>query len=278
MEIWLISEGVRKGPYPDYAIREKIEGGLISAGEMVWHEGLPAWIPVGELELFKSTFEKLEHNLPIPPPTPISQSENGQQDKAKPKHFFMRRFWARWTDLSFYAALWWLLMYVSGRDIGAVIPNLWIMITMFLPWFLVEAWLIHRFGTTPGKWLMCLRVTNEDGSLLELKPALWRGFRVLVTGIGFGWGLLSLFCQAMSWFTTRKLGKPVWDFAGKHKVEAIYSLKPLRVAVLILVFLICAQLQMAVRGPHEQKLIIEQYPQYKEYFKNNAEWYFPVKK
>jgi hypothetical protein len=148
---------------------------------------------------------------------------------------------------------------------------------MFLPWFAIEAWLIHRFGKTPGKWLMGLKVSNEDGSPLALKESVWRSLRVMITGIGFGWGLLAILCQTMSWFTTRRLGKPIWDYLGNHKVEA-EPLKPMRIAALVFVFVGAAQLQMAVRGPHEEKIMVEQFPHYKEFFERSDKWYFPVKK
>jgi hypothetical protein len=61
------------------------------------------------------------------------------------------------------------------------------------------------------------------------------------------------------------------------KVEA-EPLKPLRTVVLIIVFIGAAQLQMAVRGPHEEKIMVEQFPQYKEFFERSEKWYFPVRK
>jgi uncharacterized RDD family membrane protein YckC len=274
MEIWLIINGKRSGPYPDYEIRSRIEHGEITSEEIVWHEGLAEWTPIGELELFRNSLEK-QAPTSVPPPLPKAYTE--ATAGAKPKAHLGRRFWARWMDLTLYSALWWLGMYLGGRDIGSAIGNLWLLIPMFLPWFAVEAWLIHRFGTTPGKWLMGLKVSNEDGSALALKESVWRALRVMITGIGFGWGLLAILCQTMSWFTTRRLGKPIWDYMGNHKVEA-EPLKPLRTVVLIIVFIGAAQLQMAVRGPHEEKIMVEQFPQYKEFFERSEKWYFPVRK
>ncbi|MFM2198391.1 MAG: hypothetical protein RLZZ505_1823 [Verrucomicrobiota bacterium] len=273
MEIWLIVNGKRSGPYPDYDIRSRIEHGEMSRDEMVWHEGLPEWTPVGELELFRNSIDKQAQEI-LPPPLPEVYLDVSVE---KPKPHLARRFWARWTDLTVYSAFWWLGMYLGGRDIGVAIGNLWLLITLFLPWFAIEAWLIHRFGTTPGKWLMGLKVSNEDGSRLVLKESVWRSLRVMITGVGFGWGLLSVLCQAMSWFTTRRLGKPIWDYMGNHKVVA-ETLKPLRIVALVFLFVAAAQLQMAVRGPHEEKIMVEQFPQYKEFFERSDKWYFPERK
>jgi uncharacterized RDD family membrane protein YckC len=276
MEIWLIVNGKRSGPYPDYDIRSRIEHGEITSEEMIWHEGLPGWTPIGELELFRNSLEQQE-NAPavVPPPLPKAYLESTVN--AKPKAHLARRFWARWTDLSLYSAVWWLGMYLGGRDIGAAITNFGLVISMFLPWIVIEAWLIHRFGRTPGKWLMGLKVSNEDGSPLVLKESMQRGLLVLMIGMGFGWGPLVIIFHAVSWFMARHLGKPIWDHMGNHKVEA-EPLSPFRIIALIIVFLAAAQLQMAVRGPHEEKIIVEQFPQYKKLFENNHKWYFPVKK
>jgi uncharacterized RDD family membrane protein YckC len=274
MEIWLILNGKRSGPYPDYEIRSRIEHGQMTPEEMVWHEGLPEWTPVGELELFRNSLEKQAAPI-IPPPLPKAYVE--ETAGAKPKVHLARRFWARWTDLTAYAAFWWLGMYLGGRDIAATLGNPWLLLSMFLPWFVIEAWLIHRFGKTPGKWLMGLKVSNEDGTPLALKEAVWRSLRVMITGIGFGWLPLAVLCHAMSWFTTRRLGKPIWDYLGNHKIEA-EPISALRTTTLAFVFIGSFMLQNAVLGPHGKEAMAEMFPQHKESFGRSESWYFPVRK
>ncbi len=193
------------------------------------------------------------------------------------KKYLMRRFWARWMDLTCYCALWWLGMYLVGQDIRAAIENPWLFLIIYLPWFIFEAFLIHKFGTTPGKWLLGIRVVNEDGSSLSLKQGIWRSLRVMVTGVGFGWGLLALFCQLMSWTTTRRIGKPVWDFIGKHRLE-VKPVNPLGILVVIGLFIAAMQLQMAVRFPHERERMLKQFPQMEKYLQKESVYQFPVKK
>jgi hypothetical protein len=175
-----------------------------------------------------------------------------------------------------YATVWWLLIYLVGRDIGAAMRSDLMKILIFIPWFAIEAWLLHRFGTTPGKWLMGIRVVNEDESELTLKASIWRSIRVLIVGIGFGWGFLSLLCQTMSWFTTRKIGKPVWDYMGKHKI-VVTPLGAFRIITLVVLMFIASQLQTAVKGPYMQEEILKQYPEMKEFFEKGNPMYFPVK-
>lgn len=282
MEIWLIRNGEKSGPFHDYDIRGRIAHEELEKDDYAWHEGLPGWKTLGEIEIFRDDFKDPE-KPPAPPPLPdkylerAASSPDDNEEKKPGKKHLARRFWARWMDLMVYTAVWWLVMYAVGRDIGAAIRNPWLQLSVYIPWFAIEAWLIHRFGTTPGKWLMGLRVRNDDGSSLALKPSVWRSIRVMVTGVGFGWGLLAVLCQAMSWFTTKRIGKPIWDYLGGHHLEAV-PLSPFRIMALVFFFVASAQLQMAVRGPHEEEIIVKAYPQMKEFFENGEKWYFPVKK
>ena len=278
MEIWLIQKGKKTGPFQDYEVRNRITDGQLDADQYAWHEGLPSWVKLGEIELFRSDLEKLQGQASVPPEfeVPPSSVEQSPVVLTHEKRHLARRFWARWLDLMLYATVWWLLIYLVGRDIGAAMRSDLMKILIFIPWFAIEAWLLHRFGTTPGKWLMGIRVVNEDESELTLKASIWRSIRVLIVGIGFGWGFLSLLCQTMSWFTTRKIGKPVWDYMGKHKI-VVTPLGAFRIITLVVLMFIASQLQTAVKGPYMQEEILKQYPEMKEFFEKGNPMYFPVK-
>jgi uncharacterized RDD family membrane protein YckC len=278
MEIWLIQHGKKTGPFQDYEIRNRINDGQIEPDQFAWHEGLPSWVKLREIELFRDDLERVEQDDKDSPklhssvdevtmPVVVSISE---------KRHLGRRFWARWLDLMVYTAVWWLLMYGAGRDIGAIILNPWMQLSIYLPWFAIEAWLLHKFGTTLGKWLLGIRVVNDDATPLTLRSSIWRSIRVLIAGVGFGWGLLSVLCQAMSWFTTRRIGKPVWDYMGKHKITVV-PLRPFKIITLIVLFFTAMQLQTAVRFPYEKEIMLKQYPTLKEFFEKGDPWHFPVK-
>lgn len=282
MEIWLIQHGKKTGPYQDYEIRNRITDGQIEPDQFAWHEGLPGWVKLREIELFRDELKRAEQggaaitdvDKPIgrvePPPIVVVHAG---------KLHLGRRFWARWLDLMVYTAAWWLLMYVAGGDIGAILHNNWILLSMYLPWFAIEAWLLHRFGTTPGKWLLGIRVVNEDDTALTLKSSIWRSIRVMILGVGFGWQLLAVLCQAMSWFTARKIGKPVWDYMGQHKITVV-PLRAYKIIALIVLFFTATQLQTAVIWPHSKEVFSEfskKYPEYKEYIEKSEPFHFPVK-
>ncbi len=272
MDIWIIRNGEKTGPIHDYEVRHKIEDGQLEPTTPAWHEGLPSWMPLGEIDLFKREFQLAStaheqsappEKLPYPPPSlppPLPQQS-----------ILGRRFWARWLDLTLFAGIWWLAMWATGRDIRSTLANPWVMFPHYIPWFILEIFLVHHFGTTPGKWLLGLKIQNLDGSLLNLSEATRRSARVLFTGIGFGWNLLAVFCQVLSYFTAKRLGSPLWDHVGGHKVVSV-DLRPERVVAFSVLFVSALLLQFAVMSPYLKEEMVAQAPESKEQIEANPLW------
>lgn len=101
-----------------------------------------------------------------------------------------RRFWARMLDMQLYAALWDVLIGfvwpaacfsdAGGWQIAAIAMTAACML-------LLEPALLHWLGTTPGKWILGLRVVSQEGARLTLAQArsrtwgvLWHGLRLNV--------------------------------------------------------------------------------------------------
>ncbi len=274
MDIWIIRDGEKTGPIHDFEVRRKIEAGELPAATPAWHEGLDAWKPLIEIDLFTREFA-----LATAPrePSPLFSEDPSGPDSPPPlpqKPAYGRRFWARWFDLFFYSGVWWLAMWAAGQNIEGALLNPWVMFLQYVPWFALEALLIHQLGTTPGKWLLGLQVTNLDGSRLDQAAAVRRSLRVMFTGIGFGWGLLAVFCQALSLFTAKRLGSPLWDHTGGHRVNAV-PLKPFRLIAFIFLFFVALQLQMIVVSPYLFKMTGETFPAFKAEYEKNPPWHLP---
>lgn len=266
MDFWIIREGEKAGPYPDYEIRSKIEHGDLQPESRVWSEGLDGWTKLEDMKLFREEFGKRDpRSEPTPTPVEKESPETPPLPEVKKKAYIMRRFWARWLDLTAYGSLWWLGLYFSGRDISTALTSVWMLLPMYVPWFVLESWLLHKYRMTPGKWLMGISIQNEDNSHLTLTAATKRSLRVLVSGIGFGWSYLAAICQLMSWFTTRRIGKPIWDYLGEHKVEA-KPLMPAKIIALILIFVVSMFLRLAIQGRHIERIMVENQPEMKQYY------------
>src|SRR5688572_502704 len=271
MDIWLIRDGEKTGPFHDFEIRRKIETGELPDTTPAWHEGLDAWKPLIQFGLFTCRFELKA----TPSEEPALPGESGPPP-LPPQPHCLRRFWARWLDLTLYSGFWWLGMWAAGQDIEAVLTNFWLTFFHFIPWFMLEALLLHRFGTTPGKWLLGLVVANRDGSRLDLAAAIRRSLRVMILGIGFGWVPLSMFCQMLSLVTARRLGATLWDHTGGHRLMAS-ALNPLRILALVVLFLAGIWLKSIVIYPYAVKMIIRDFPSLKESYDKNPFWHLPEK-
>lgn len=285
MEVWIILNGEKVGPMHDFEVRRKIETKELPAETPAWYEGLAAWKPLSEIDLFAREFEGGEAvSMAATDPAmgglagfPDSSSDDPASDGPPVASWsgYIRRFWARWFDLYLYSGIWWLGMWAAGQDIEAALTNSWVTFLHFVPWFALETLMIQYWGTTPGKWLLGLSVSNRDGSRLDLAAAVRRSLRVLFTGIGFGWGMLSLVCQIISLFTARWLGDPLWDRTGGHQVVST-RLKPLKVTLLVFAFFGALQLQMIVTSPYLIKLMGDALPAaLKAEVEKNPPWHLP---
>jgi uncharacterized RDD family membrane protein YckC len=258
MDFWLIRNGEKTGPLPDYEIRSKIETGDLKPEDPVWSEGMDGWMPLKSVALFTDCCERREvAAAPVAPPSLLPPLP------VPPAVY--RRFWARWFDLISYGSLWWLGLWATGNDLKAMLLNPWFVVLHLLPWFLLETLLIHHFGTTPGKALLGLSVVNVDGSALSYSQSLRRAIRVMIAGIGFGIGVLSPVCQILNWVTVRWIGMTLWDRSGGHQVR-VRPLNPLRVMTLVIGFFLAAQIEGAILSPAVSELMAKDYPEFSGFF------------
>ena len=274
MDIWIIQDGEKVGPIHDFEVRKKIEAGELPPTTPAWHEGLPEWKPLGEISLFEREFELPHERVDTPYSPPETPTEPPARPPVSAQAYPIRRFWARWLDLYLFAAVWWLTMWAVGRDIGATLGNAWFILFLYVPWFALESFLLHRFGTTPGKWLLGLKVVNDDGSPLSLAAATRRSMRVLFLGIGFGWDFIALICQIMAYIITKRIGRPLWDHAGGHRVTAT-AVGPGRILAYVVVLFAALQLQMIVVGPYVMEAAAKAFPALKEQLEKNPPWHLP---
>lgn len=259
MDFWLIRDGDKAGPFPDYEIRSMIEAGALGPGDPVWSEGMEQWRPLRTVALFSDLFDRAQEHAALesvlaaqPPPLP-----------GKPAVY--RRFWARWFDLIGYGALWWLGMWAAGNDLKALLSSPWLLVLHLVPWFLIETVMIHHFATTPGKALLGLSVVNVDGGRLSYGQSLIRSFRVLFAGIGFGLSLISPICQLLGWFTVRRTGVTLWDRAGGHRVTA-GPVSVIRVSVLVIGLFVAIEIQGSVLTPSMVEILGKDFPELKEFY------------
>ncbi len=272
MKIWIIRDGEKVGPMQEFEVRKRIHNGEFNEYTPAWHEGLSEWEALGDIGIFEREFDSSAFEPEPSPYTPPNTSTSASPPPLEASAY-LRRFLARWFDLYFYAGFWWLGMWLAHQNIKAALFNPWIHLAYLISWFLIESILLHCFSTTLGKWLLGLRVVNQDGSRLELGPASKRSLHVFILGIGLGWYLLVIICQVLSLFIARRLGSTFWDHVGKHRVTAAPHHPP-KIALFVAIFIGSIFLQASVTSPYAREVLIEQYPEFKEHLANPF-WHLP---
>ena len=74
-----------------------------------------------------------------------------------------------------------------------------------------EPLFLSNTGTTPGKWIMGVRIRRPDGSNISLFTAVRRFFWVYIAGLGLGIPLVSLICMLVARATLVSEGALSWD-------------------------------------------------------------------
>lgn len=98
-----------------------------------------------------------------------------------------RRFFARTLDLALYSLVWDVLavkVLVMNPQLHETGYRLLTLLTQVVLMFLLEPVLIHRWGTTPGKWLLGISVLGTDGERLRYDDALKRTALLFRDGMG----------------------------------------------------------------------------------------------
>ena len=226
MEIYVWKDGARRGPYLPFKIRELLEEKEILPSDSGWMEGMEAWAPLSSIEAIAQWIPR-DPSLPPPLPSveerdtrsPVAQKTDPDPDQQEVQAR-RGRAWLRWIARTVDEVLWYALIWISGVLAGQL--YLWDFvfrhnILLFGPallWIPVEAWLLSRIGTTPGKWMMGIRVTDDLGQNLAFLPALKRSGLVFLVGNGFGLPtleLLPMIQAVISWIFYRRSGTTFWD-------------------------------------------------------------------
>lgn len=127
-----------------------------------------------------------------------------------------KRLTARYIDVCsiglFGASAWWAATEGRKGVEADVAADLWLLLFLALAvWFVVESLLIGLFGTTPGKWLMGLRVRDARGEAPGIPRAFKRSFWVYARGLGFGLFFVTPFAILIAGTQTVNKGVAPWD-------------------------------------------------------------------
>lgn len=109
-------------------------------------------------------------------------------------------------------------------------------VTAFVLAALWEPLFLSNTGTTPGKWIMGVRLRRADGRHLSLLTAYGRFFWVYAVGLGFGIPLVALICMVISRAKLVSEGATAWDKG--LKVDVVHTKRHPLVWTLMVIFVV----------------------------------------
>jgi len=233
MDVYVMKDGRREGPYQPFRLREMLEEGTLTPLDSVWHEGLENWQALGETESLRGVLRKEELPPVLPEPdtsvTPARAVPEGELTPAvlrARRGMAWRRFIARQMDAFLGTALFVIAAAAAGyTDLWSVVlPSPWYLFVLAaVAWIVVESVMLRFLGWTPGRLVLGLRIVRQDGAPLTFRQALQRSALVWAGGLGFGlqWGYLLPVAQwSYGWWCLQKRGLTLWDHSAGTTVSA----------------------------------------------------------
>ena len=151
--------------------------------------------------------------LSAPQTVPVNSSF---KERVYREYHPVRRFLARWADYCLAGnLLHFLFVVVLGvRPYSDLLSGA---VTFLVPFLMVPlgAWMLHKWGTTPGKWCLGLRVESEDGGNLTFSSALQREWDVLRYGYGFGIPVW-IYWRLYKSYREYQQREPDWDWDAEY--------------------------------------------------------------
>lgn len=182
-----------------------------------------------------------------------------------------RRYFARVFDL-FLAELFWrmLLVPLCSKPFFDAIPFAAVSIVTML---CVEPLFLFLFRTTPGKWLMGIKITDELGGRLSYSKGFKRTLGALWWGAGMGIPVFSLVRLCMSYYAYYKDTTLAWEYdseetiSGKNRTLRGFAMLG---ASLLLIFCFAVETAEVTKPLHQGDLTVAQFA---ENF-NRYSWYY----
>lgn len=164
-----------------------------------------------------------------------------------------RRYFARLFDYAIYSFLLYfvLVFFATIPTSNNTVLDFVRSILIAALALLLEPFLLHWFGTTPGKWILGLRVTRWDGTKLSYSEALNRTANMLHLGVGWGIPYYGDFCSIRSYIHAKDEQSQPWeaDNIQTLKDKKVWRI-PAYIAAYLLMLLLLACVVLYPSLPH----------------------------
>ena len=194
MDWYYAEDENRIGPLSDERFRGLIKGGTITDETLVWHEGMAEWEPYASAAQQSVAPAPYVGDEPVPPiGYAVDRTDAAQTDISGLTY---GGFWIRLvakvfdnfiTGFAGFIVQIPLLLVIGATDSTSENMAVFGVILSFLVSIAVPAtystWFIGRFGATPGKMILGLKVVRSDGTSLTYGRAFDRYVSEILSGL-----------------------------------------------------------------------------------------------
>jgi uncharacterized RDD family membrane protein YckC len=121
-----------------------------------------------------------------------------------------RRYFARMLDIMGWGFLLGIALGLAGFDSGRT-SKITISILCVALWVPAESILLATFGSTPGKWMLALKVKPSNRTNIGFDTAIKRSAHVWIRGLWLGLPIVALGGLVNSYSTLTTTGTTTWD-------------------------------------------------------------------
>ena len=166
----------------------------------------------------------------------VTREKSGFQENFRKEIHPIRRFLAREMDLIWIGTIMnvLMIMILRIRPVNELL-TLCIQILSYAAVLPVEAMMLHFWGTTPGKWLMGMRLEDPNGGKLSFGAAFIRTWHVTFVGLAL---YVPLYSQWRLWKSYKSVSEgeeTYWDDEAEIQYHDPNALKIVGSVVLVLV-------------------------------------------
>ncbi len=248
MKIWLLENDNRTGPHEIFDVRDRISSGELTGDTPAWYEGAGDWTTLDQVPAYSSYFKKPasmvlieEEEKRISEPIDSLEKElaesgirpdlpDFQNESLEP----VRRFFARLFDIFFYTVLL-VIIKIKMGDNPFIPDSVFRGVVEYVPYLLLDGFALTHLGTTPGKWLLNIRLRSQYGHNLDIATSLIRSVRVWVLGFALG-SIFAVIALPIAYFIGSQYGRFLWDIP-QNNVTLCGEIRPARLLGYIFLFM-----------------------------------------
>ena len=226
---------------------------------LAWHEGMDKWLPIGEIDLFESSFQELPRAKNIEHDSNPSEKSSvevvdksnvkayleqlAKQDKVsshKPVRkytadgdpvttlhdgeigiFLWRRIFARILDSTFLISVLFMTAIFAHKDPVDFFTKAEHGVLIFTFYTFYEILCLHLFGSSIGKAILGIRIESFAGPNLSLLRATFRGLATTFIILVFGDPIFAIVLFFLCILFVKKRKMLPWDVYGASSARAL---------------------------------------------------------